>query len=274
MLVSRPQLCSLGIKPTRPLVSALILGLALSATALGQTAHAVQTQAPSPAPDLGDAPASTNNFGIGMQWTSASPATAQFPTVFTGVLPTGPKHFNSPTLFHLGNANVGGTITAEGQADSGADADGVNNIRPAANTADQDKADDGPDWTTLGSITGCQTKQYRYFVTVLPGAPTTAYVNSWYDFNQSGRWGDVFTCGSLNVDEWIVKNQVVNFPGPGVYVFSTPLFSAAANPSPYGRWARISLSETPLPNTTPSRLGSGPASGWKYGETEDYRLSN
>lgn len=275
-MVFRPRLRSLGLKPTRPLVSALILGLALSATALSQSASAVQLQAaPATAPDLGDAPASTNNFGVGMQWYPGSPFAAQFPTVFfAGVQPTGPKHFNNPTLLYL--ANQTGTVTCENQADSGGDCDGVNNINPPANTADQDKGDDGPDWTTLGAITGCQTKQYRYFVTVLPGSPSTAYVNSWYDFNQSGRWGDVFACGNLTVDEWIVKNQVINFPGPGVYVFSTPVFNAApkstANPNP--RWARISLSESPLPNTTPARQGSGPAQGWKLGETEDFRLPN
>ncbi len=261
----------ISLKPTRPLLSALMLGLILSATALSQPVRAVSTD-----PDLGDAPASKNNFGAGMQWHPASTLTAQFPTVFfSGVQPTGPKHFNSPTVYYLGNANVGGTITAENQADSGADVDGLNNINPTGNTADQDRADDGPDWTSLGSITGCQMKQYRYFVTVLPGAPTSAYVNSWFDFNQSGRWGDTFTCGTLNVDEWIVKNQMISFSaGPGVYVFSTPLFNAAPNPSQYPRWARISLSESPLANTTPARLGSGPASGWKYGETEDFRLKN
>jgi hypothetical protein len=269
-MLSRPLVRSLGLKPTRPLVSALILGLALSATALSQPVQAAITT-----PDLGDAPASTNNFGIGMQWHAASPASAQFPTVFFGgVQPTGPKHFNSPTLFYLGNSSAGGTITAENQADSGADADGANNINPPANMADQDRGDDGPDWSTLGAITACQPKQYRYFVTVLPGAPSTAYVNSWYDFNQSGRWGDIFACGSLSVDEWIVKNQMITFPGPGVYAFSTPVFNAAPNPSQYPRWARITLSETPLSNTTPARMGSGPASGWKYGETEDFRLKN
>ena len=269
-MVFRPHLRSFGLKPTRPLVSALILGLTLSATALGQSA----TAAPSPAPDLGDAPASTNNFGVPMQWHAGSGA-AQFPTVFFGgVQPTGPKHFNNPTLYFLGNANVGGTITCEGQADMGADCDGVNNINPPANTPDQDKGDDGPDWAGLGPIAGCQPKQYRYWVTVQAGGPYTAYVNSWYDFNQSGRWGEILPCGAVNVDEWIAKNQVINLPGPGTYAFSTPVFQAAQNNSNYPRWVRISLSDTPLPNTAAARQGSGPAQGWKLGETEDYRLPN
>ncbi|HEY0736487.1 MAG TPA: hypothetical protein VGD69_16345 [Herpetosiphonaceae bacterium] len=270
-MVFRPRLRSLGLKPTRPLVSALILGLALSATALGQSASAIQLQAaPSPAPDLGDAPDSTNNFGLPM---TTPPVPAQFPTVFWPNPATGPKHFNNPTLYYLGNASTGGTITCENQADIGADCDGVNNINPPANVADQDKGDDGPVWGTMGAITACQPKQYRYFVTVVAGGPYTAYVNSWYDFNQSGNWGQIFFCGNLNVDEWIVKNQAINLPGPGVYVFSTPVFNAAPNPASYPRWARITLSDTPLAVGSPdARRGSGQLGGWKLGETEDYRL--
>jgi hypothetical protein len=272
-MVFRPHLRSLGRKPNRPLVSALMLGLTLSATALGGIQPQTAGAQAAARPDLGDAPASVNNFAVGMQWTPASPFNAQFPTVFfAGAQPTGPKHFNNQTLYFLGNSGTGGTITCENQADAGADCDGVNNINPPANTADRDGGDDGPVWAAFGNITACQQKAYRFWVTVLPGAPTTAYVNSWYDFNQSGRWGDIFTCGNLTVDEWIVKNQVITFPGPGTYAFSTPLFNAAPNPSPYGRWARITLSNSPLPNTPPARMGSGPAQGWPLGETEDFRL--
>ena len=266
-MVFRPHLRSLGLTPSRPLVSALILGLTLSATALSQPALA-QTRA---VPDLGDAPTSNNNFGIGM---TTPPIAAQFPTVFWGGNPaTGPKHFNSALLYYLGNSSTGGTITCEDQADSGPDCDGVNNIVPNTNTSDLDKGDDGPVWSTMGSITACQPKQYRYFVTVTSGGPYTAYVNSWYDFNQSGNWGQVFGCNGLAVDEWIVKNQAINLPGPGVYVFSTPVFNAAPNTATYPRWARISLSNTPLSLNSPdARRGSGPVNGWSLGETEDYRL--
>ncbi|MBV9787572.1 MAG: hypothetical protein JOZ51_05330 [Chloroflexi bacterium] len=272
-MVFRPHLRSLGLTPSRPLVSALILGLTLSATALRAVQpQGVQAQA-SPAPDLGDAPDSNNNFGIAMTYGPPAPP-AQFPTVFWGANPaTGPKHFNSPLLYYLGNSTTGGTITCENQADVGADCDGVNNIVPNTNTADQDKGDDGPVWASMGGITACQPKQYRYFVTVTSGGPYTAYVNSWYDFNQSGNWGQIFGCGSLTVDEWIVKNQAINLPGPGVYVFSTPVFNAAPNPATYPRWARITLSDTPLsPNSPDARRGSGQINGWKLGETEDYRL--
>jgi len=272
-MVFRPRLRSLGLKPTRPLVSALILGLALSATAFSAVQpQGAQAQAPA-RPDLGDAPASTNNFGVPMQWFPGS-GPAQFPTVFFPGNPmTGPRHANSPTVYFLGNSGAGGTITCENQADSGPDCDVANNINPPANTPDQDGGDDGPVWAAFGNITACQQKAYRFWVTVLPGAPTTAYVNSWYDFNQSGRWGETFVCGNLNVDEWIVKNQMITFPGPGTYAFATPVFNAAPNPSPYGRWARITLSNTPLPLNSPyARQGSGPTQGWPLGETEDYRL--
>jgi len=270
-MVFRPHLRSLGLKPTRPLVSALILGLTLSVTVFGQPAMA-QTGT---RPDLGDAPASTNNFGVPMQWFPGS-GPAQFPTVFfAGVQPTGPRHANSPTVYFLGNSGAGGTITCENQADSGADCDVANNINPPANTANQDLGDDGPVWGTLGAITACQPKQYTYYVTSLAAATTTAYVNSWYDFNQSGSWGNTFACSStVNVDEWIVKNQMITI-APGVNVFTTPVFNAAPNTSNYPRWVRISLSESPLPlASAAARRGSGPAQGWRLGETEDYRLQN
>ena len=274
-MVFRPHLRSLGLKPTRPLVSALILGLALSATALSQPASAVQRQAaPATTTDLGDAPDSNNNFGVVMSYFGPPSPPAKFPTVFwNGAQPTGPKHFNGPVLYYLGNSSAGGTITCENQADLLPDCDGVTNIDPVNDWSDQDKGDDGAFWAAMGPISACQPKQYRYFVTVLPGAPTTAYVNSWYDFNQSGFWGETFGCGGLPVDEWIVKNQVINLPGPGVYAFATPVFNAAPNSSNHPRWARLTLSESPLPNTAAARMGSGPAFGWKLGETEDYRLT-
>ncbi|HEY0604158.1 MAG TPA: hypothetical protein VGD58_14665 [Herpetosiphonaceae bacterium] len=270
-MVFRPHLRSLGRKPTRPLVSALILGLALSVAALSQPAQAQSGTIP----DLGDAPASANNFGVAMQWHPASPFAARYPTVFFANNPsTGPKHWNSPVLYYLGNANLGGTITCEPQSDMPPDCDGgVSNIDPPANLADRDKGDDGPDWTSLGPITGCTPKTFKYFVTVLPGAPSVGYINSWYDFNQNGRWGDVFTCGSLTIDEWIVKNQAIGTGAPGVYGFLTPSFNAAPNTSNHPRWARITLSETSLPIASSyARLGSGQINGWKLGETEDYRL--
>jgi len=274
-MVSRPHLRSLGLKPTRPLISALILGLTLSVTVFGQPAMA-QTGTGT---DLGDAPDSNNSFAIGMQWFPGSPFTARFPTVFWSSNPaTGPRHANSPTVFFLGNSGAGGRVTCELRADSGADCDGPNNIDPPANLADQDKGDDGPVWGTLGAITGCPSKTYTYYVTSLVASTTTAYVNSWYDFNQSGRWGETFICSSNNatVDEWIVKNQTITLV-PGVNVFTTPAFNAVEKPPTNlnPRWVRITLSESPLPTTSPyARQGSGPAQGWKYGETEDYRLPN
>ncbi|MBV9787574.1 MAG: hypothetical protein JOZ51_05340 [Chloroflexi bacterium] len=263
---------SLGLKPTHPLVSALILGLTLSVTLFGQPAMAQIGNRP----DLGDAPASNNNFGVGMQWFPGSPFNAQFPTVFfAGAQPTGPRHNNSPTVYFLGNSGAGGTITCENQADVGADCDGPNNINPPANTPNQDLGDDGPVWGTLGAINGCPTKTYTYYVTSLAAGTTTAYVNSWYDFNQSGFWGNTFACSStVTVDEWIVKNQVITL-APGVNVFTTPPFPAAQNTSSNPRWVRISLSESPLPlASAAARRGSGPAQGWRLGETEDYRLPN
>ncbi|MCB0088361.1 MAG: hypothetical protein KDE54_10640, partial [Caldilineaceae bacterium] len=86
--------------------------------------------------DLGDAPDSTNHAGAAML---AYPGTgAHYPTVFDVAAPErGPKHLR-PRPFHLGRG-----VTAEAEADLGFDQDGVNNIRPAANTPNLDKRDDG-----------------------------------------------------------------------------------------------------------------------------------
>ncbi|HEX6291004.1 MAG TPA: GEVED domain-containing protein [Herpetosiphonaceae bacterium] len=238
----------------RPLSLVLALGLAVG-VAGSQPAYAT------PGGDLGDAPASTNNFGVGMTaWLAGPPA--NYPTVFFGgVQPTGPFHQNLSLLFHLGPA-----ISCENQADIGGDCDGANNINPPANTANNDKFDDGINWPLFGT---CQSMPVNYVVNVLPGAPTNVFVNVWADWNSNGRWGDTPGCNGMVADEWAVKNQMIALPGPGTFVFTTPNILPIRSGRP--QWARITISETPA--TWPAaRVGSGPAGSWKYGETEDYIL--
>jgi hypothetical protein len=221
---------------------------------------AIQPAYATPGGDLGDAPASTNNFGVGMTAFGATPA--NFPTVyFAGVQPTGPFHQNNTLLFHLG-----GAISCENQADVGPDCDGMTNIDPPGNIANQDRADDGIGWPIFGT---CQRIQVRYTVTVLAGAPGTAYFNMWADWNSNGRWGDTMTCNGMAVDEWAVQNQAIPLPGVGTFVYTTPMILPVRSGRP--QWARITLSEGPA--TWPAaRVGSGPAGAWLYGETEDYIL--
>ena len=91
-------------------------------------------------PDLGDAPDSTNNHGNMPNTAYADTAVpGRFPTVRTGPMPGGPRHMNATAEGFLGD-----TITREGEADQGPDADSVNNILDAgADVSDADKGDDG-----------------------------------------------------------------------------------------------------------------------------------
>lgn len=238
----------------RPLSVLIILSAILGIAAVHPTYA-------SPGGDLGDAPDSTNNFGLNMTAWGGGPI-AKYPTVyFAGAQPTGPLHQNPALLF-----NLGASVSCETQADVGADCDGVNNINPPANVADQDKFDDGVAWPILGN---CQRIQVRYTVTVQPGAPANAYVNMWADWNSNGMWGDRPICNGMVADEWAVQNQVIALPGPGTFVYSTPFFLPIRSGRP--QWARFTISESPA-TWAAARVGSGPAGSWKYGETEDYIL--
>ena len=216
-------------------------------------------------PDLGDAPNSNNGLALPMPLYAAGPS-AQFPTVYSSASVTGygPLHRNS----NWAPLILGTAISAEAQADSGPDADGVNNINPTANLANQDRADDGLAPTTA---TRCTATTWTYQVTVQPGAPTKGYVNIWIDWNSSGRWGDRLDCGGALADEWAVQNQPLALTAPGTFTFTTPSF-VFADVTQRPQWVRITLSETPDTDAL-ARQGGGLASGWEYGETEDQLLS-
>ncbi len=215
-------------------------------------------------PDLGDAPDSTNSHGVGMTAYPAGgpPGTlARFPTVFTaGSPPYGPLHRNLKLLYFLGPA-----ITAEKEADIGPDADGVNNLKPPADAPDLDRADDG---VTAAPLPHCVPTNLTYTVTVMPGTPPSkAYVNLWFDWDRSGDWGAMPVCpDGVAATEWAVQNQVLALTAPGTYTFTTPAF-LPYNPNPNRcLWWRITLSNQPATAAD----GSGPASAYDYGETEDY----
>jgi hypothetical protein len=214
-------------------------------------------------PDLGDAPDSSNSYGAGM---TAYPAggppgvVARFPTIFTaGSPPYGPLHRNPKLTYFLGPA-----ITAEKEADIGFDADGVNNLKPPSDAPDLDRADDG---VRRALLPHCAATVLTYTVTMLPGAPASkAYVNLWFDWDRSGDWGAILPCQGAVAPEWAVQNQVVPLTGPGVYTFTTPAF-LPYNPNPNRcLWWRITLSDQPATAAD----GSGPASAYELGETEDY----
>jgi hypothetical protein len=217
--------------------------------------------------DLGDAPDSTNSFAKPML--AYPDVQAEFPTVFLAGSPAyGPYHKNNPLLFHLGKE-----LSGETEADSGPDADGVNNIAPETDTADRDGYDDGVP-RGFPAFNHCVSQEFNYEIRVYAGAPEKAYVNVWLDWDRNGKWGDVLQCpspnGALDAAEWAVRNATLVLPTtPGTYNFTTPGF-LAYNPDPtQPMWLRISISEQPI--EAPD--GSGPVAGYEFGETEDTLLA-
>jgi hypothetical protein len=99
------------------------------------------------------------------------------------------------------------------------------------------------------------------------------YLNVWFDFNRDGDWDDPIqkcplgpsTTGSFT--EWAVQNELVTAPG----TFTTPVFGAANPTKGQDMWMRITLTDQPIAPANGADA-SGPASGYKYGETEDYLL--
>lgn len=218
------------------------------------------TPVPFQVSDLGDAPDSTNHSMALM--TAYAGVTAQFPTVFDAAtgLPVGPKHRNRPLRYHLGS-----NITNEREADTGPDADGINNIIPLTNSKNNDGADDG--LALPVALPHCQTTTITYVVTVVSGGATQAYFNAWADFNRNGAWGNVFACSLGTASEWAVQNQLITLPGPGSYTFTASFLSYNPTPSK-PMWFRVSVSEAPAPAAD----GQGITGGYTDGETEDYLL--
>jgi len=219
--------------------------------------------------DLGDAPDSTNHPNKPM--TAYPTVPAKFPTVFDPVtgLPQGPKHLAPKKLAWLGK-----DVSFEDEADLPPDADGLTNIDPGADVADQDKHDDGVLLPVAIPLV-CGQTQFKYTVTSTVAAKL--YVNVWFDFNRDGDWDDPIQKCPLgpaitgSFTEWAVQNDLITVPGPGTFTFMTPAFGAANPTKGSEMWMRITLTDQPIAPANGAD-GSGPAGGYQYGETEDYLL--
>ena len=228
-------------------------------------------------PDLGDAPDSTNNSGVGMmaypsQGLLPVVVQAHYPTVYndgTGTGPFGPVHLNAQTVAFLGKK-----ITRETEADTGADEDGVNNIRPSTDTPNRDQGDDGVIFPL--NMPSCQWTTIDYFVNVI--APNTdLWVNVWLDWNRDGDWDDTLECPEGPAPEWAVQNQfLLNLPA-GVNQITTPGFLAWHPEGGEEIWMRITLSGQPWRGGSnpgaKGNAGSGPQAKYQIGETEDYSFT-
>ena len=229
-----------------------------------------------PTADLGDAPDSTNSFSAPM--TAYTGVPANFPTVYgTGTPPHGPIHRQPKALAFLGQS-----VCLESEADIGPDEDGVNNLDPQNDAANLDVSDDGVSLPLV--LVHCKPNTFDYVVTVVNPLYRSVYVNVWFDWNRDGDWDDTMKCPGeagtvpvpMTVPEWAVQNQQLHLSSPGVFTFTTPRFMAWLPPQveaePSARWMRITLSERKWKPTVDASGsgGSGPAGGYRYGETEDY----
>jgi hypothetical protein len=228
---------------------------------------------PTKALDLGDAPDSTNNFSASMAaYPKGGPlgVRAGYPTVFndgSGQGPYGPVHLNPLAVAYLGS-----TITNEAEADIGIDQDAVNNIVPLGKLSDLDQGDDGVIFPF--NLPHCRWTTFDYFVNVInPG--TNLWVNVWFDWNRDGDWDDTLACSSHPATEWAVQNQYLFNLAAGLHRITSKAFLPNhPNNTPEQIWMRITLSERPWTGGsnpgTKGNGGSGPQTGYEYGETEDY----
>jgi hypothetical protein len=230
-------------------------------------------------PDLGDAPDSTNNFGLNMTaYPKGGPSgvKAHYPTVYNdgGTYgPVGPIHSSVLAVAHLGEK-----ISHENEADTGLDQDELNNIKPQTDSPDNDKYDDGVIFPL--NMPQCSWTTFDYNVNVIkPG--TNLWINVWCDWNRDGDWDDntstnpELACSEGIVSEWAVQNQyLINLPA-GLNKMTTTAFLPWHPDNTSGEiWMRITLSEKPWTGgSAPGSRGnggSGPKNGYGAGETEDY----
>jgi len=215
--------------------------------------------------DLGDAPDSLNNWGNIQMTAYPTGIPAHYPsTVWDGQLPLGPCHF-APHLKFLG-----ALINDEFDADLPPDADGITNIVPVTNTANQDGISDNSDDGLVLPLfmQHCQPASITITTTNL-GAPTQMNISVYFDWNRDGDWADSFTCYNQgDAPEAAALNMQINVPA-GVNVQTINLPGLPWTPDNGPIWMRITLEE----QGAMAYDGSNPTfSCFNEGETEDYYL--
>lgn len=227
--------------------------------------------------DLGDAPDSSNHFGVTMQ---AYPGVqANFSTVFDpSAISPGPAHAR-PRHFHLGRG-----VSLEPDADLGPSP----NIHPPTNTADQDTFDDGA-VPSMWNLIHCQPTTIDVRIFISPQAAAwfaqnnlRGYLNGWIDGSRDGDWGDIMACdgGGRAFEHFIIDHAIdVVALGAGYHTISVPtgpvLWPAEKATQP--AWVRLTLSERTsfkVGNVGGIQFGDGRghARPFRTGETEDYLL--
>ena len=259
---------------TNPMCDGEIINRAGLATAAGgPQIFSPEVRSHISCPDLGDAPDSTNHAGAAMTAYTPGPVGARFPTVYgPGTAPVvGPNHW-----YPRADAWLGQGVSAEFDADMMPDEDGILNIDPPADMADQDRFDDGV--VRRPPLKHCEPVEMAVMVTVNPVAPERdRFINVWFDWNRDGDWDDNLDCANGASPEWAVQDFVTTL-GPGSHVITLPVFlphNMGPNLDPnMDMWARVSIAEGKAPRNPTTALadGRGPDKGYRFGETEDYHI--
>jgi plastocyanin len=227
--------------------------------------------------DLGDAPDSSNHFGVVM--TAYPGVQANFSTVFDpSAISPGPAHAR-PRHFHLGRG-----VSLEPDADLGPSP----NIHPPTNSADGDTFDDGAA-PSMWNLAHCQPATIDVRIFISPQAAAwfqqnnlRGYLNGWIDGTRDGDWGDVVGCdgGGRAFEHFIIDHAIdVVTLGAGYHSLSVPTGRVLwpADKAEQPAWVRLTLSERPsfkvgTVGSVQFGDGRGHAQPFRTGETEDYLL--
>ena len=197
---------------------------------------------PAPVGDYGDAP-----DGGPTGYPALFAQTGSFPTLFAS---------DGARVLNVGEASLGGTASAEVDANDPADPDGTQNLTNA-------DSDDGlvDFFIALVAIPPPTT------MTVNVSAPAgsaggTFYLNALIDLNMDGVWGGP---GVSSVLDWVVQNHLVQVvPGDTIQITPPPFAFANGNLLPDGAFMRLALTKEMVPNNWD---GTGEFSS---GEIEDH----
>jgi hypothetical protein len=234
--------------------------------------------------DYGDAPDATNSTEWSMNaypwnahmeilgFTQPASIPANYPTVVDSATttPQGPWH-RSPAM----RAWLGEGVTSEDMPQ----------IFPSENTdipdygdgwADQDVNDDSIGNTDTIFLPDCAETSFTFTASGAADAgKTTNYLNVWFDFNRDGDFDDTtLLCRDTNntlvsTPERAVANMPIMMK-PGTHRFTTTSFRSSHPDYNQLIWMRMTLTASQI--SSPD--GSGPAGGYRYGETEDFLLTN
>ena len=172
---------------------------------------------------------------------------ANFPSVWDPTLLPGPNGHGLQHVYPTGQPTLylGAPPSLEQDADLLADGDGITNLFPSTNAADQDGFDDGV--TLSGAWLNGNPAQLTANVS------GSGYVNVWIDWNRDGDWSDATACGSGS-DEWAAQNVPVT-AGPNLISLGNacqPLLSLF-DPLSDDLWMRVTVTTAPL---TPAPMPS------------------